>query len=288
MSKFLSASLFSIITVVWFSSQAAYMGSVSSATGQAGRAAIEATETPFGNPASLAFLSGYYFTAGFGTSQQTMNGKTQDLAVSLSDNMKETVVPTSFSYAQSYNRPEGSVEDIYGRSFKLSFGNFVRPGLSFGLGVNHENTKLQFEQHAQTNVQAGFLWAPNKNFGAALVIDNMIPPDLEIPEAYRLKQTTGLGTSYNFKRFVRLKGDVVSASNNNFNKPTLALGMESYMNRWLILRWGLQRNNELEANLYTAGMGFIGPKFGFHYAYEISPQNESLTRHSVDLAVPIW
>lgn len=265
-----------------------YTGSVSSATGRAGKAAIEASESPFGNPASLAFLTGYYFTAGFGATHQNTTGNSQDLALSLTDNMRETVVPTSFGYAQSTLKPDGFTDDVYNRSFKLSFGNFLKPGFAFGIGINHENSKLPLDQYSQTNLQTGFLWAPNKNFGSAVVFDNLLKPSEDVPEAFRLKQTTGLGVSYNFKRFVRFKADLTSGSNNDFGTPVLAGGMESYLNRWLILRWGLQRNNEIDANLYTGGLGFIGPKFALHYGYENSPQNESLTRHSVDLAVPIW
>jgi hypothetical protein len=279
--------LMGLLLLTSFSSQA-YVGSVSAATGETGRAAVEASESPFGNPAALAFLNGYYFGAGYGASHQNRAGNAQDLSVSLTDNMKDTVVPTSFSYVQNTSRPEGVSDDVMGRTFKLSFGNFIRPGFAFGLGINHQDDRPPQDHYIQTNVQTGVLWAPNKDFGAALTFENLVPPNTDIPEAFRLKQTTGAGVSYNFKRFVRLKGDLVSASNNNFGKPTLAFGMESYMNRWMILRWGLQRQNELDANLYTAGIGFIGPKFGFHYAYENSPQNESLSRHSVDLAVPIW
>lgn len=279
--------LVGLVLLISISSQA-YVGAVSAATGESGRAAVEASESPYGNPAGLAFLNGYYFSAGYGASHQTVTGNSQDLSVSLTDNMKDTVVPTAFSYVQSNLRPEGVSEDVFDRSFKLSFGNFIRPGLAFGLGVVHQDDRLPEQHYMQTNMGMGFLWSPSKEFGAALTLDNMITPNQETPEAFRLKQTVGMGASYNYKRFVRLKGDVISASNNSFGKPTLAFGMESYMNKWLILRWGLQRQNEMDANLYTAGVGFIGPKFGLHYAYENSPQNESLTRHSVDLAVPIW
>ena len=269
-------------------SSQAYVGSVSAATGESGRAAVEASETPFGNPATLAFITGYYFSAGFGAAHQSANGNSQDLAVSLMDNMKDTVIPTSLAYVQSSSRPEGLSEDVLVRSFKLSFGNFVRSGISFGLGINHDDTRLPGDRYAQTNVQSGFLWSPNRDFGFALTFDNMLKPSDSVPEAYRQQQKIGFGGSYNFKQFMRLKADIVSASKNTAGKPTFGAGMERYLNSWFILRWGLARNNELDANLYTAGLGFIGPKFGFHYAYENSPQNESLTRHSVDLAVPIW
>ena len=152
----------------------------------------------------------------------------------------------------------------------------------------HQEDRIGENRFAQTNVQTGSLWAPNNSLGAALVFDNLLNPSDSVPESMRLKKTVGLGASYNHKQFVRFKADLVSAAYQDFAKPTIGLGVESYMNRWLIMRIGLQRDNTEEASLYTAGMGFMGPKFGLHYAYVNSPQNESLTRHSVDLAVPIW
>ncbi len=265
----------------------AYVGSVTAATGGAGKAAVEASENPFGNPAGLAYLSGYYFTAGWGAAKQTNQMSSQDLSVSLTDNMRDTVVPTSLSYVQNSVRPERSEESL-NRDIKLSFGNFIRPGFAFGMGIEHSDDRLLNNNYQQTNMQLGFLVAPNKDLGFAATFDNLLPTNKSIPQVYRQNQTMGAGISWNFKRLFRFKADLTSASNNTWGKPTIGGGMESYLNKWLILRMGASRNAEQEANIYTAGMGFVGPKFGFHYAYQNSPKEESLTRHSVDMAIPVW
>lgn len=80
----------------------------------------------------------------------------------------------------------------------------------------------------------------------------------------------------NYKRFVRVKMDITTDSNYGLVRPLFAAGIESYMNDWFILRWGAQRDNEKATNKYTAGLGFIGPKFAFHYAYQNSPEDLSL------------
>lgn len=279
---------FAFLFFLLFSSFAkAYVGSVSAATGEAGIATVEASENPFGNPAGLAYVKGYYFTAGFGTQTKSAVGNTQELAVSLTDNMKETLVPTSFSYVQQNMNPELGSPTLR-RDFRLSFGNFIRPGFSFGLAIVHDTDQLITDKYEQTNVQAGVLVAPSSDLGFGAVFENLIPTNKDLPEVYRLKQTTSVGASWNYKRLFRFRSDLISAPGNSFGKPTLAGGMESYLNRWLVMRLGFQRNAEQEANLFTGGVGFIGPKFGFHYAYQNSPQKEALTRHSVDLAVPIW
>ena len=269
----------------------AYVGSVSAATGQAGLAAVEASESPFSNPAALAFLTGYYFSAGFGAGHQGSLTNSQDLAVSVTDHMRDTVVPTSLSYAQTAVKPGDNAltqDEIWKRQFKLSFGNFYTETLAFGFAIQHENDKLSVQSYSQTNFQFGGLWSVNKNLGFALVVDNLMQPNQDIPETLRQQQTIAIGGAYNYKRFARFKLDINSNPNNTLRSPSFGGGVESYMNKWLILRMGAQRNNDLNSNLYTIGAGFVGPKFGLHYAYQNSPQDESLTRHSVDLAIPIW
>lgn len=270
----------------------AYIGSVNSATGNAGTAAVEASETPYTNPAGMSFLRGYYFTAGFGMAHQNAVGNSQDLAISLSENMKETIVPTAFSYNQESFRgdaPAGvQMPDDLRRELKLSVANFLMDQVSVGFGLHHVDDRLDRDSYQQTNGQVGVLWAPNRNLGFAAVFDNLVGPNTDIPEAYRLNQTTELGMTYNYKRFVRVKADIGTGTNNSFVKPVLGAGMESFMNRWMVLRWGFQKDVQQETNLYTAGLGFIGPRFGLNYAYQNSPQDETLTRHSVDLAIPIW
>lgn len=265
----------------------AYVGAVNSATAGAGAAAIEASESPFGNPATIGFLKGYHFTAGYGSSNQRSVGGEQDLAVSLSDNMKDTVVPTAFSYVQSHLNPELGETGLQ-RQFRLGFGNIVRPGFAFGLGINYHDDRTLNKQFTQTNIDTGLMLVPMKDLGVALHFENLLETPDSVPKAFAVSPRTTVASSYNYRKFLRLKADVISASNNSFNQPTIAAGMESYLNRWLIVRWGLQRNTELKNNGYSAGLGFSGPKFGMHYAYFTSPQDQTLTRHSVDLAVPIW
>jgi hypothetical protein len=124
--------------------------------------------------------------------------------------------------------------------------------------------------------------------GLAVLFENLISPNKEIPEFYRDQQRSTLGASWNFKKLFRFKGDISTNKNNNISKPTLGVGMESYLNRWIVLRLGGQRNTDEDYNLYTGGLGFVGPRFGLHYAYQSSTQKESLSRHSVDMAIPIW
>ncbi len=267
-------------------SSADYSGAVTAGTGGAGRAAIEASEGPFNNPATIPYLNGYYFTSGIGSSVQ--NGVVgNDLTLSLTDNMKETVLPTSLAYGQSvYNMDSG--EQMAKRQLRLSFGGYWTKKITSGLAFIYQDDKMPTTRFTQTNLTAGVEWVPNKDLGFAMVVENLMPASEAIPIANKLKKTTGGGMVMNYMKLMRFKADVVSGPENNFLYPTLALGVENYLNKWIIFRVGAQRNNFEQFSLYTAGVGFVLPKFGLQFAYQTSQENPLATRHTVDLAVPIW
>ncbi len=264
----------------------AYVGAVSSATAEAGRASVEATDAPFLNPASLPYLKGYIFSAGYATARDQTDSRGQDFAVAISDNMTETVVPTSLGFVQS--KADFASEDQVVRDFRLNFGNFIRKGFALGIGVRYKDDQLPENRYNQLNSNVGALMSMNENVGFAAVFENILGAKADIPESARLRPSMAFGGTYIYRRFFRTRADVITASNNSFDRPILAAGIETYMNKWIILRFGAQRRNEEKANVYSTGIGFTGPRFGIHYAYLSSPDLESFTRHTVDLAVPIW
>lgn len=265
----------------------AYVGAVSSATAETGRASVEATDSPFMNPAGLAFLKGYFFSSGISALNDADHDHGQSLALSITDNLPDTVVPTSVAYVQT--KEDFSSVESASRDLRLNVGNNLSRHWALGLGFRYlENNLAEAEHFNQLNMNVGTLYSLNSNLGFAAVFENVLGSKSSVPEAYRLASTTGLGFSYIYRSFLRTRVDVVSASNNSWDRPILGMGLESYMNRWLIVRIGAQRRNEEEANAYSFGLGFVGPRFGVHYAYYVSPELESLTRHSVDLAIPIW
>ena len=276
-----------LIGVAFGAPAGAYIGSVSSATGRSGVAAVEVGEAPFSNAATLPFLRGYFFSAGWGSAQQTELGTTQDLAVSLIDNMKETVVPTSLSYSQQTYSGNSLPVDQH-QELRLGVADLVNKRYSFGLAGVYQTDRLAKETFHQLNMQLSGLMAISKNWGFAAIANNMIPAGNKVPQAYRQQQGLTLGTSYEYKDVVRFKFDVSSDSGYSWGHPLLGGGVENYLDKWVIFRIGAQRDNQVAANIYTAGIGFAGPKFSLNYAYQNSSEDQSLTRHSVDLAVPLW
>jgi hypothetical protein len=283
------ARVFFIAAAVFFHhlTTKAYVGAISSATGRSGTAAIEASEAPYSNSSVLPFLNGYFFSAGWGQSHQDQIGITQDFAVSLIDNMRETVIPTSLAYTQHTYDNDASLEDQQ-QQVILGLGSLATRKLSFGLAGVYQTDRLQKETLHEINLQIASLYALTKNWGLTAIANNVIPSGNKTPDPYRTEQSLTVGTCYEYKDVIRAKFDVTSDSGYTWNHSLIGGGVENYLDKWLIFRIGYQRDNQTAANIYTAGVGFAGPKFSLNYAYQNSSEDQSLTRHSVDLAIPLW
>lgn len=279
----------SIICVFGFlTSQAqAHVSSVSAATGSAGRASIESLDTPFLNPAALPYKKGYFFGTGYSRFRSDGLGDTDVFSVSLTDNMKDTVMPTAFGFVNTKYLQDRSSWDR--RDLRLGVGNFLFKRHAVGGGIAYRNSRGDNYSSEQFNLYLGGIMAVRRELSVGLLLENLVSPSTNVAVQERLNPSTAVALSYNYLTFMRVKADLISESNNGWAKPTLALGLESYFNKWLIVRIGYQRNAELEQSITSAGLGFGGPRFGIHYAFQNVQSPLGLDpRHSVDLGVPIW
>jgi hypothetical protein len=277
-SLFFSGPLFAI-----------YTGSVSAGTGNSGVAAVEPGEAPFSNPAALAYLQGYFFTAAY-----TGAGDwDSSYALSLTDRMKETVIPMSLGYVKSgQTAVTDQFENLKTQILRLSIGEFVRKSWSVGGGLtyrNHQWMEAAVDQEkSETDFSLAVMWTPKEDFGVALVVDNLVGSREDTPQALRNPAKSTLAAAWNYQKFIRAKFDLVSGPNQTWAEPTYRAGLEYYMNQWTIGRLGHERDEFLNQSRWTAGLGFILPRFGIHYAYQSRLESEDSARHSVDLLIPVW
>ena len=276
------------------SSQARIEGAVTSATAGSGVAAVDPVDSANLNPAALAFTRGYVFTSSMTSSKTGSDLTNNGYLLALVDNLPETVVPTAFAFTQSTDKFQGEIYHSE-RDFRLSSGNSINNQWAYGLGVNYKTDEYKTDKRpditktaTQINLHTGVMWTPTKQTGLGLVFRNFVGPDNSVPDAYRLNPETVFGYNYNYKKFLRLKADIGTTGANSFGRPKLGTGMEMYMNRWLVMRMGAGRNMLENSNAYGVGVGFLGPKFALNYAFSNDNKDESLARHTVDLAVPIW
>lgn len=259
-----------------------YIGAVTTGTAGAGRAAVEATEAPTLNPATISFMRGYFFASTYASFQDA-----QQASVSFVDNLPDTVMPAALSYSQ-INSNVVVGQDLITQDLRLAVGNFMSEATSVGVGFHQKVDSLFATKYTQLNMQIGTLWTINPELGLAMVFDNIINQDTKVPNEYRLNPATSIGINYNYRKFMRIKLDIETAKNNSLDLPSVSTGIETYWNRWFIVRMGAHKDMESNVDQFGFGFGFVGPKFALHYGYLSSPQQEKLTRHAVDLAIPIW
>jgi hypothetical protein len=274
--------LLAVFCVISLQVQADF-GAVTTGTAGSGRAAVEATEAPSLNPAAISYMHGYFFNSGY-SALATGNS----FSASFTDNLPDTMIPSSLMYRQS-NIKTAAKKDWTVQDFHFSAANFLGDNFSLGFAFNHRIDSLNNNKYAQTNMSVGTIADLTPALSLAFVFDNIADPQPDTPQDLRLKPGTSVGLSYNFRRFLRLRLDLESPSgSNSFSHPTVSTGLESYFNRWLVLRLGARKETEAKLDRYGGGLSFIGPKFAIHYGYLNSPQDENETRHAVDLAIPIW
>lgn len=261
----------------------AHVSSVSAATASSGRASVESLDVPFLNPAAIAYQEGYFFGTGGSRFRSDTLGDVDVLSVSLTDNMRETPVPTTLGFSQTKYQVGKSPYER--KDIRLAVGNFVYGRNALGGGIAYRATRADQVNAQQFNLFFGGMIAIGRNFSVGAVIENPVPAARDIPPTELLGYSTALAMSYNYKTFMRLKLDIISDS----EKPTIAAGLENYFNRWIIVRFGYSKNFNLNHNTAAAGVGFQGPRFGIHYAFQ---NVQSLAgwdpRHSIDLGVPLW
>jgi hypothetical protein len=257
-----------ILNSALFAQANAPRSSVSSATGGAGAASVEAGEASFMNPASLPHLKGRFF---FSSLQKDL------FALSLTENDRQSAVPGAFSY----------FADKELQMFSLSLADFVFQNISVGFSATYWQAEFDPQKKRDTafNGNGGILWTPFKGFGVAFAAENMFTRPDEFKAQNQLSPNSRFGFNYLYEEWFRWRLDFVTLTNNRWNNWIPQTGIESYMNRWFILRAGVSRPPRLKES-WSAGLGFDLPRFRLDYSSQWHVDGGKDQRHSVDLSIP--
>lgn len=284
---FFLAAIFSVVVPLFPVMVWGHVSSISAATAGAGRAAIEALDVPFMNPAAIAFAKGYHFSTGLSKYSSQLGSDQEEMSVLLSDNTRDTVVPTSLAYVQK--RDLDPSIDWNQKDVRLSLGNFLGPRQALGFGLTYRQDRLNSISTQQMAMTVGSIFGVTKDLGVALVFENALLLSGAPVGRETLAPLTAVGLSYNLGKMLRMRLDLTTERNNSLNRPRIAGGIENYWNRWIIFRLGAARDAELEESMWSTGLGFDGPRFGIHYAFQsVESRVERDFRHSVDLDLALW
>lgn len=275
--KFLVPVVFGLQCIAGVAVAQIHSSAISMSTGGAGRASVEAGDAVYLNPATIAHLRDR-------TLQSGISG--DEWNVSLTDNAKDSSFPAGLAYLQR-REDRANGEEIMIRDVRLSFANFIgKSNWAMGLTAHQYLIENPLFREEQVNADLGLVWTPAKDWGVGFVVNDFMPESKTVPSADRLKSRMSVGLTRVYKNFVRLRADLISAENQDFSHPVLALGYEAYLNNWVIFRLGYRKENDLQRTAGTAGLGLDLARFTLNYGYESLSGESPENRHSVDLAIP--
>lgn len=243
-----------------------FNSSTSAATGLTGRAAVEAGDSVYLNPSSLAHLRGRHFYAAYSE---------KELAFTLSDNSPDATIPAALGYFQREFSPGNEKLS----ALSLALAEFGGRRFSFGLTGHFYSMKDSQHSHNQINADLGMMFTPTANMGLALVAYNLLGEESAVPSYLRPRRSVGVGFNYVYKNFARFRVDVSTLDQ-------IGLGVETFLNKFIVTRLGYFNDWDSDRDILSLGVGFKGPKFTLNYAYQANIQNSSDSRHSVDLTIP--
>lgn len=249
------------------------LGAVSGSTAGTGRGTIEGVDGVWLNPALISILP---------QKNLTLGGSSEHLQALFVDNGKEAL----FAAALMYNQVKNDVQKS--KDYKLGIGINILHDLSFGLDVGFEEIELTSlnEKYRPITSNIGFFYTAGPEFSVGIVSHKTQLNDLTAPEGIKNRSTLGIGFSTVFENFIKFKVDVESEERQTIKKLIYMYGLESFMNDWIVLRLGYRNDNVHSLNYLTAGVGFTGPQFGLHYAYQNEANSITDPLHTVDLNIP--
>lgn len=274
-------------------------GAISGGLAGSGLSSNDAGESYILNPGAIAHLRGAAIT--FGTSQfqstpNIENGSTvthDGSHLSLNENSPDSVIATSIFVSKSRSREKKSAatSTLSYNDAWLTFGNFVMPNLSAGLNYHFRDTQDPLKTYQEHNFGIGFLWTPLESLGVGFSFLNFNAAPKEIPTAYTLGSTSGIGLLYIYKEFLRIRLDYSKKDHEleSLSYTETALGLETTISEWIYSRVGVAQQKS-ESNVIhqkqSFGLGFAGPRFGIHYAFQQYQQALKGKEHNLDFIIP--
>lgn len=254
----------------------ASIGAISTATGGTGRGAIEPIDGVLLNPASISDLPNNNFS---------YNYSSDEWAVTISDNGHDSYIPA----ALIFKKTKTDNLDTQQTGLVLSTRRWKKITLSATASIieySQIQSAINEQKYRQSSVDFASTIALGNNLGLGLVFNKVSASDVSLDSNLQLQKTAALGISYTYQSFARFRYDVETAPDNKTDRLVHMVGLENYLNDWVVFRLGYQNNNVLSKNYFSAGFGFAGPQFGLHYAYVSNTRASGEEKHCIDLGFP--
>jgi hypothetical protein len=251
-------------------------GAVSSAIGGAGVAVVDIDDGAFINPSVIPL---------FPRKEISFSYSSERFAGAMVDNGADALFPAGIGYEKYSN--DAFKSNVYHLMLAYAYESVVG-NVSFGADFNLNDMKLtgSDKSYQQTRAAAGFLWQPTKAFSFGLVHKNIALNNTDLPDSVDHVTTTTAGIAYVYQSFAQFRFDVETVEKQPSDRFIYKGGLETYINDWIITRLGYRNDNILSQNFTTFGLGFAGPQFQLHYAYQTEAKSTVDPLHIIDLSFP--
>lgn len=272
------------------------VGPIAAAMGGAGIAAVDGSESSFLNPATLAHVQAYYVGLGHQQLSHATQGSHRDFSLMLSDGGPDHLAAGALSYVrrEALRAGAGAISSNQD-DIQFSLAGFLPPFGSQGrmmLGIGVTGRRLIHRDAQGTLTQdtgsLGLILPFNENWGLGFVARDLAASADNVPAEARLRPVVGLGIQGQLHELLRVRADVLKAQKwNPKQEVDFRLGLESFFRKEFAFRLGTARLESLDQNWVTVGLGFIGPRLSFGYAYEQDTRSGASSRHTFDLWLPL-
>jgi len=255
------------------------------ALGGAGAAARGIAGNMLVNPATLALMTTVEVEAQYRNGDLS-GGQTESFyGLSLADNTEDVILAGGLSYLRGTKTFRG--QESEDQFWNVSLAKRLSERLVIGGSLIFLDSEVRGQQSfKQYNGTLGAMVIFNEDVVMGLVLDSFISPDEDVPLPFRLIPTNRLGIRWTPQDFFSLRADVSRREHENPDgEGAIHLGMESFANKYNILRLGARIDDFQKQNFLTLGWGFNGPRLRLNYSFEKPLKNSNGAMHSVDLLV---
>lgn len=264
------------------------LGPAASALGGSGRAATDASEIGWLNPATLVHIHSYHFALSHQQSHRNQGDGYHDYAVMLADGGEDKIAAGSFSYIQRMTVSRVGVQTKQ-KDLQGAVGFFF-PGKNFSVGLSYR--RLIHEQQGaditQDTFSLGTMFPFGEAFGLAVVGHDLAGSSGSAPPEARFTPSIAAGLHATLIKILQLRADVVRPLRENTQgRNDVHLGLESWFRPDFAFRIGGKWLENRDETWGTVGIGFKGPRLSFGYSFEKEMRTADGTRHTFDLWLPL-
>ena len=284
-------AVFSFVSSLFISMSAQaqfFTGPIASAVGDAGIAAMDPSEAGVLNPAAVAQLSSFFFGANYNYGHHERDGDFKGFGAILSDGSAGNAFPGSVSIQHRVVEPKNGAPSTTELDINVAIAKFIAQKVSIGISAHRQADEVSgLGGFAQYNGTIGLLYTPLENFGIGAVVYDFLPPSDANPISIQTTQTYAVGANLLVHKVLNVRLDVTRPDRNNPNhRNNILTGLDTYFRSDFAVRLGMAFKESIDETLFTAGLGYKGPKLSLDYTFQKDVRVADSYRHLFDLWIP--